>query len=85
MFTLSRQEIDEGRGAFVGEIVEEKSIPNSDVEAVLVRVEGFAYYTGFHTLVEELDDQGYEGFLIERNDPIVINYVNLRNNELIYQ
>jgi trans-L-3-hydroxyproline dehydratase len=58
-----------GRGAFVGEVVEDVRIANKsgeDIKAVVVKVGGFAYYTGFHTFVVEEDDPLRDGFLLER-------------------
>jgi trans-L-3-hydroxyproline dehydratase len=58
-----------GRGAFIGEIVECVTLPNKnggDIKAVIVRVGGFAYYTGLHTFVVEEEDPLADGFLLER-------------------
>jgi trans-L-3-hydroxyproline dehydratase len=56
-------------GAFVGEPVEEIKLPNrfgEDINATIVKVEGFAYYTGFNTFVVEDDDPLSVGFLFDK-------------------
>jgi trans-L-3-hydroxyproline dehydratase len=58
-------------GGFLGEGVEEVKIlnkPEKDIDAVIVRVSGSAFYTGYHTLLIEDDDPLKEGFLLERLD-----------------
>lgn len=53
-------------GTFAGEGVEEVRVqigPGKVVNAVKVRVEGFAYYTGYSTFtIEEQDKMGMDGF-----------------------
>jgi trans-L-3-hydroxyproline dehydratase len=56
-------------GGFSGEGIEKLKLPNKsgeDIEAVIVRVSGSAFYTGFHTFVIEHDDPLKDGFLLER-------------------
>ncbi|QDS70997.1 hypothetical protein FKW77_007730 [Venturia effusa] len=58
-----------GGGAFVGEPVEEVRLPNlhgREINAIIVKVEGQAYYTGFNTFVVEDDDPLAEGFLFDK-------------------
>jgi trans-L-3-hydroxyproline dehydratase len=58
-----------GGGAFVGEPVGEITLSNrfgKDIDASLVRVEGFAYYTGFNTFLMEDDDPLAHGFLFDQ-------------------
>lgn len=76
---LSLREVIEGtssrNGAFVGEAVRKVSIPTShgpDIEGVLVKIEGFAYYTGLHTFVVEQGDKlGQNGFLLNTSGKLV--------------
>jgi trans-L-3-hydroxyproline dehydratase len=58
-----------GGGAFFGEPVEEIKLPNrfgEDIDATIVQVQGFAYYTGFNTFVVEDDDPLSNGFLFDK-------------------
>jgi trans-L-3-hydroxyproline dehydratase len=59
-----------GKGSFTGSVVEELEemrIRGQQRRAVRVRVEGFAYYTGFHSfVVEDLDPIGEQGFTFNR-------------------
>lgn len=58
-------------GTFTGTVVYEVKIPDRhgrDIDAVLVKVEGYAYYTSFHTFVVEPNDNiGRKGFLLDIN------------------
>jgi len=55
----------DGEGGFVGTpFVEDETFSAHGIKGVRVKVEGHAYYTGFHTfVVEEEDRLGKEGFL----------------------
>lgn len=56
----------DGKGGFVGR-VEERVEVGQGLEGVVVRVEGFAYYTGFaEYVVEEEDPLGDDGFIFSQ-------------------
>ena len=62
-------------GGFIGEDYERVKIPNRhgpEIDAVLVKIEGHSFYSGFHTfLVESSDRLGKTGFLVEPNGRIL--------------
>lgn len=70
---LSFREVVQGRYfggcGFNASIVDEVKISNKrgpDIDGVLVRIEGRAYYTGFHTFIVEPNDKiGQQGFLLD--------------------
>ncbi|TID26809.1 putative proline racemase [Venturia nashicola] len=56
-------------GAFIGEPVKQIKIASrfgADIDAVIVSVQGHAYYTGFNTFMVEDDDPLAEGFLFNK-------------------
>lgn len=56
-------------GAFIGEPIEQVKLPSrfgEAIDAIIVKVEGHAYYTGFNTFVVEEDDPLAEGFLFDK-------------------
>lgn len=58
-----------GGGAFVGEPVEEVKLPSrfgNDIDAIVVKVQGHAYYTDFNTFLVAYDDSLDEGFLFNK-------------------
>lgn len=69
---LSFRELVDGNasksGAFTGGSIGRSKIQSkrgSEIDAVIVRIEGYAYYTGFHTfVVEERDTLGQKAFLL---------------------
>lgn len=63
----------DGKGGFVGRVVEEITASNDTDKflgpMVRVRVEGYAYYTGYHVFLAEKEDPlGESGFLFNRLD-----------------
>lgn len=60
-----------GRGYFIGSVVEDCTAHESSLPypLVKVKVEGYAFYTGFHSFVVEKDDPlGEDGFIFEKLD-----------------
>ena len=59
-----------GKGSFIGRVIEDLvpvTIRGQRQQPVRVRVEDFAYYTGFHSfVVEEVDPIGEDGFTFSR-------------------
>lgn len=62
-------------GGFIAEATENVHIQNRsgpDIEAVSVKVEGYAYYTGFHSFITEQGDElGRKGFLLEASGKLL--------------
>jgi len=62
-------------GGFIAQATEKVQIPNRsgpDIDAVSVKVEGYAHYTGFHTFVTEKGDElGRKGFLLETSGKLL--------------